>query len=551
LDQGHARQLRFCLKGALRNWQQPVKNVATVNQQPPEELSELKALRAAVIEHAIVAITDSEGRITFVNDKFCAISKYSREELLGNDLRIVNSGHHPEEYFHQLWTTIAAGKTWHGEFRNRARDGSTFWIETTVSPQLGQDGKPSQYIAVSTDISEYATLRKTSAAFETVMKTATDHIFFKDRHSRFVRASRALLHHFGVAQLSQLRGKTDLDFFAEEHALAAAQDEQAIVRSGQPMLNKEEKEIHSDGLVTWALTSKMPWHDKDGNLIGTMGVSRDITALKHAQQEAAEWQARFKFLLNSLPVGISWAQIAGDGRTTQRLINDEHLRICGITREETEKWDCFRRITHPDDVKRQDELHLQLAHGKIDRYSMEKRYLRPDGQTVWVLFFYQVRNCGEGIFEDLSGVLDITELKTAEEKLRLAELLFDLAGQIAKVGVWTVELPERTMHWTEEVYQIHEAPPDYEPTLEGALEFYTPECRETFRNAFEACLRDGTPYNLELEMITATGKRIRVRTTGRADILEGRPQRVFGAMQDITGIKGKVPAPGPEAPHNP
>jgi PAS domain S-box-containing protein len=397
------------------------KIVTTAKQQLLETPGELEALRVAVVEHAIVAITDSFGKITFVNDKFCAISKYSREELLGKDLRIVNSGYHPKEFIRQLWSTIAAGKVWHGEFRNRARDGSLYWIDLTISPQLKQDGKPSQYIAVATDVTEYVTLRKTSEAFQTVMNTATDHIFFKDRNSRFVRASQALLQHFGVTHIDELRGKTDLDFFNAEHALVAAQDEQAIIRSGEPMLNKEEKEIHSDGLVTWALTSKLPWHDREGNVIGVMGVSRDITELKNAQQEAAQWQARFKFLLDSLPVGVSWAQFAEDGRTALRLINDEHLRICGLTREEAKQWDSFRRISHPDDLKRQDALNFQIAQGKIDRYSIEKRYLRPDGETVWVSFSYRVRHCDDGSVEDLYIAVDITERKMAEEKLRLAE----------------------------------------------------------------------------------------------------------------------------------
>ncbi len=404
------------------------KNVVTPDQQLQEAVSELRALRAAAVEHAIVAITDSSGKIIFVNDKFCAISKYSRQELLGRDHEIVNSRHHTKEFIHQLWSAIAAGKVWKGDLRSRAKDGSFYWLQTTISPQLNGEGTPSRYIAFSTDITEYAALRKTSAAFETVMTTATDRIFFKDRNSRFVRASQAILQHFGLAHFDQLKGKTDLDFFSPEHALVAAQDEEAIIRSGEPILNKEEKEILSDGQVTWCSTSKLPWHDQQGNVIGIMGVSRDITDLKQAQKEAAQWQARFKALLDTLPVGISWAQIAEDGRITLQLINDEHLRICGLTLEEAKEWTIFRRITHPDDLERQDAFSLEVAEGKIDRYSMEKRYLRADGQTIWVLFSYRSQNCGDGTFEDLFYVIDITERKIMEEKLRMSEIPLDTAG---------------------------------------------------------------------------------------------------------------------------
>lgn len=119
-----------------------------------DDIRDLKNFKYALDQSSIVAITDKNGVITYVNDKFCEISKYSREELIGKTHRMVNSGYHAKSYFKNMWETITDGKIWVGGFRNRAKDGSFYWVKSTIIPFLDESGEPYQYISVRQDITD-------------------------------------------------------------------------------------------------------------------------------------------------------------------------------------------------------------------------------------------------------------------------------------------------------------------------------------------------------------------------------------------------------------
>ncbi len=181
---------------------------------------------------------------------------------------------------------------WRCDMLVTTRDGKSRWISDSSVQELDATGKPLGSMGILQDITERkqaeAELAYERDLLRTLLDGSPDHIYFKDLESRFIKTGRALAEQFGITTVADLEGKTDFDYFAEEHARPAFADEQEIIRTGVPVIDKVEKEVMPDGRVTWALTTKMPLRNNAGEIIGTFGISKNITGLKETEAQLHE-----------------------------------------------------------------------------------------------------------------------------------------------------------------------------------------------------------------------------------------------------------------------
>ena len=389
-------------------------------RQLKRSLKDVSDYKYALDESSIVAITDQKGIIKYVNNYFCNISKYSREELIGRDHRIINSGYHSKNFIKNIWTTIANGKIWKGEIKNKAKDNTTYWVDTTIIPFLDEDNKPYQYVAIRSDITQRKLAEELQLKLEENIKSKAEELLniFERITDGFISLNKDFRYTYANKKIGEMVGRSPESLIGkkvwEEFPDAVGS---ATYHAFNEAMTKQEFVYNLDffeGLDLWQENYIYP--SKDGLSV----FIRDISEQKRAEAKIIKSEKLYQTIASSIPDSMiclidkdyKYILIEGDmfekiGYNTNTLLGNKAIDVLpeNIFNEVLPN---FKRVFNGE---------LFAIEVRRNNYDIISRYV-------------PLRDEHNDIYAAMIVSMDVSELKNAERKI--IELNIALEHKVAE-----------------------------------------------------------------------------------------------------------------------
>lgn len=400
-------------------------------------MTSTEILRHALDQHAIVSLTDAAGNILEVNDKFCTISGYRREELLGQNHRALKSGRHPAQFYEEMWNTISAGHTWQGDLCNRARDGKEYWVRSTITPIPGADGLPEKYISIRTDITYIKAvdlvLRENELRYRSLVNSVSVGIVLHNRHGAITECNPAAEQILGLPReqiLERLHADAVWRCIHPDGRAFADTDYPAIqtLRTGVSLRDVLMGVYRADGSLVWLSASSEPIRAPDN----PQQISAAVVSFVNVT-ESRYIETRFAFAVEGAGDGVWDWNIA----TGVISFSGNYEGMLGYA-----KGELSNDITHliamvyPQDLPGVQKSLTDYLEGRVPHYTVEVRLRCKDSSYKWVLCRGTVvQHNADGKPARMIGIhSDISAQKQAENELLVFRRLVESTDQAIRVA---------------------------------------------------------------------------------------------------------------------